>query len=178
MSIFRLLSRIWRNLIHRSRVEADLDAELGAYVDLATGQKVKSGMSSAEARGAAFIETGGVEQVKGRPESATRKSTHRCSAPVCFFRSLRPDLRTRSSWRGAGAGIAAGLKEGTEGGPRGERLRKALIAAQIALAVVLGSAARGSRIPRAGCPDDASGNSRQPIPGARAGDSLHIGMDG
>jgi predicted permease len=41
------------------------------------------------------------------------------------------------AWRGAGVGIAAGLKEGADGGLRGERLRKALIAAQIALSVLL-----------------------------------------
>jgi hypothetical protein len=39
--------------------------------------------------------------------------------------------------RGSAAGIAVGLREGADGGPRGERLRKTLIAAQIALSVVL-----------------------------------------
>jgi hypothetical protein len=52
--------------VQRARIEADLDAELGAYVDLAAGQKVKAGMSPAEARRAALIESGGVEQVKER----------------------------------------------------------------------------------------------------------------
>src|SRR5262249_33850301 len=66
MSIFRLLSRIWRNLIYRSRVEADLDAELGASVDGAAGQKVKREMTPAEARRATLIESGGVEQLKER----------------------------------------------------------------------------------------------------------------
>ena len=66
ISIIRLLSRTWRNLAHRARLEADLDAELRAYVDLAAGHKIKSGMSPAEARRAALIESGGVEQVKER----------------------------------------------------------------------------------------------------------------
>jgi putative ABC transport system permease protein len=66
MSIIKRLSRTWRNLARRPRLEADLDAELRAYVDLAAGQKMKSGMSSVEARRAALIESGGVEQVKER----------------------------------------------------------------------------------------------------------------
>jgi hypothetical protein len=66
MSIIRSLSNTWRNLIRRSSVESDLDAELRAYVDLSAGQKMKSGMSPAEARRAALIESDGVEQVKER----------------------------------------------------------------------------------------------------------------
>ena len=66
MSIIRLLSNTWRNLVRRASVESDLDAELRAYVDLSAGQKMKSGMSPAEARRAALIESGGVEQVKER----------------------------------------------------------------------------------------------------------------
>jgi putative ABC transport system permease protein len=55
---------IWRNLRQRERLDADLDAELRAYVDLVAEQKVKSGMSPAEAHRAALIECGGTEQVK------------------------------------------------------------------------------------------------------------------
>ena len=66
MSIVRSLSNTWRNLIRRASVESDLDAELRAYVDLSAGQKMKSGMSPAEARRAALIESDGVEQVKER----------------------------------------------------------------------------------------------------------------
>ena len=66
MSIIRSLSNTWRNLIRRASVESDLDAELRAYVDLSAGQKMKSGMSPAEARRAALIESDGVEQVKER----------------------------------------------------------------------------------------------------------------
>jgi putative ABC transport system permease protein len=64
MSISRRLLRTWRNLTQRARVEADLDAELRAWVDLVTDQKVNAGMNPAEARRAALLEAGGVEQVK------------------------------------------------------------------------------------------------------------------
>ena len=64
--MLRRLSRTWRNLVHRGRMESDLDAELRAYVDLITEQKVRSGMSAQEARRAALLESDGVEQVKER----------------------------------------------------------------------------------------------------------------
>ena len=46
------------------RDDRDLDDELRAFVDLLTAEKVKAGMSPREARRAALLETGGVEQVK------------------------------------------------------------------------------------------------------------------
>ena len=64
MQILRRLSKIWRNLARRERIEAELDAELRAYIDLAAEQKMQSGMDAAEARRQALIEAGGVEQVK------------------------------------------------------------------------------------------------------------------
>src|SRR5215467_2720875 len=66
MPIIRRLSRTWKNLVHRDRVESDLDAELRAYVDLITTQKIRAGMSAEEARRAALVESEGVEQVKDR----------------------------------------------------------------------------------------------------------------
>ena len=64
MTTLRRLASLWRNLLHRGRVERDLDAELHAYVDLLSEEKVRSGMAPVEARRAALIEVGGVEQVK------------------------------------------------------------------------------------------------------------------
>ena len=46
------------------REDRDLDDELRAFVNLLTGEKVQAGMSPHEARRAALLETGGVEQVK------------------------------------------------------------------------------------------------------------------
>ena len=55
---------LWRNLFARAAVEHDLDAELRAYVDELTAEKMKSGMNANDARRAALVETGGVEQIK------------------------------------------------------------------------------------------------------------------
>jgi len=54
----------WRNLFRKSRLDADLDREVRAYVDMLAEEKMQAGMSPEEARRAAFIELGGVEQVK------------------------------------------------------------------------------------------------------------------
>ncbi len=46
------------------RDDRELDDELRAFVELLTAEKIKAGMSPREARRAALLETGGVEQVK------------------------------------------------------------------------------------------------------------------
>jgi putative ABC transport system permease protein len=58
------LTRLLRNLVLRNRVEQDLDDELRAYVDLAAEEKRGAGLAGPEARRAALVELGGVEQVK------------------------------------------------------------------------------------------------------------------
>jgi len=58
------LASLWRNLFHRTRVERDLDDELHTYVDQLMDEKIRGGMSPAEARRAATMEAGGVEQMK------------------------------------------------------------------------------------------------------------------
>jgi predicted permease len=54
----------WRNLFRRSRVERDLDAEMKGYVDMLTDEHVRAGMPATEARRAALLASGGVEQIK------------------------------------------------------------------------------------------------------------------
>lgn len=63
MLLARLRS-LYRNLIRRRHVETDLDAELRSYVDLLADEKAAAGMSAGDARRAALVELGGVEQVK------------------------------------------------------------------------------------------------------------------
>jgi len=58
------LSRFWRNLRHRTRVERDLDEELGAFLDLVTDEKIRAGLNPADARRAALLDLGGVESAK------------------------------------------------------------------------------------------------------------------
>jgi putative ABC transport system permease protein len=58
------LAALVRNLLHKSRVERELDDEVCAYLHELTGEKMRSGMSREDARRAAGIELGGVDQVK------------------------------------------------------------------------------------------------------------------
>jgi putative ABC transport system permease protein len=55
---------LFRNLFARREVERDLDLEVRSYVDLLTEEKIKAGMSPDEARRAARLEAGSVEQIK------------------------------------------------------------------------------------------------------------------
>ncbi|HJQ70796.1 MAG TPA: ABC transporter permease [Blastocatellia bacterium] len=66
MRVAASLASLWRNLFRKNRVERDLDEEVEAYLDLLTEAKVKEGLGPEAARRAAFIELGGVEQVKER----------------------------------------------------------------------------------------------------------------
>src|SRR5690349_10767098 len=58
------LRTLWRNLWRRGAMERDLDAELNAYLDLLSDEKVRAGMEPREARRRARIEFGGETQVK------------------------------------------------------------------------------------------------------------------
>jgi predicted permease len=58
------LGKLKRNVLFRTEVESQVDAELRAYLDLLTEEKINAGLDPREARRAALIETGGLEQVK------------------------------------------------------------------------------------------------------------------
>ena len=64
MSMLSRIRSTWRNMTRRDCVEKDLDAELRSYVDLLADEKTAAGMNGQDARRAALIELGGVEQVK------------------------------------------------------------------------------------------------------------------
>jgi putative ABC transport system permease protein len=53
-----------RNLFAKNAVERDLDQEVRSYVDLLTEEKIKAGMSPDDARRAARLEAGSIEQIK------------------------------------------------------------------------------------------------------------------
>ena len=53
-----------RNLIRRDRVEEELDQELDGYLDLLVEEKLAAGLSADDARRAARLEFGGMDQVK------------------------------------------------------------------------------------------------------------------
>jgi len=66
MRAIRRFASALRNLAHRRDVDRDLDAELHASLDLIADEKMAAGMSEADARRAARLELGGVEQVRTR----------------------------------------------------------------------------------------------------------------
>jgi putative ABC transport system permease protein len=64
MSLATRIASLFRNLSRRRAVEQDLADEVSAYLDLSVQQKVKQGLSETEARRAALVDLGGIEQVK------------------------------------------------------------------------------------------------------------------
>ncbi len=63
MRLFTRLRHFWRHLTDRRGTDAELNEELRAYVDLLAAEKRRAGLSPAEARRTALIETGGTTQV-------------------------------------------------------------------------------------------------------------------
>ncbi len=53
-----------RNLLHKSRIESELDAEIRGYVDAAADEKIAKGIPPGEAHRQALAECGGMEPVK------------------------------------------------------------------------------------------------------------------
>jgi predicted permease len=63
MSMKRI-KRLLRNILFKDRVDRDLSEEVQSYLDLLTEQKIGAGMTEPEARRAARLEFGGIDQVK------------------------------------------------------------------------------------------------------------------
>lgn len=66
MPLFSRLSSLGRNLLRGPRVDSEIDEDVRAYARMLAEEKERAGMSAEEARRAAAIEVGGVEQVKER----------------------------------------------------------------------------------------------------------------
>jgi macrolide transport system ATP-binding/permease protein len=64
MRLFSRLISLSRRIFRRQEMDRDLDDELCSQLELMADQKIKEGMTPQEARRAAKIELGGVEQVK------------------------------------------------------------------------------------------------------------------
>jgi predicted permease len=73
-----------RNLFLSQRVEADLDQEVRSHLEMLTEENIRAGMPRHEAQRAAWMELGGVEQVKEQV---------RDSRTGAFLDSLLQDLR-------------------------------------------------------------------------------------
>ena len=68
-----LISRVcslWRNVVHRDRIERDLDDEVRGVVDLLIDEKIHQGMRPEDARRAAMLELGRVDSVKSQVRDA------------------------------------------------------------------------------------------------------------
>ncbi len=57
------LRALWNNVFHRKQLDRDLDEELQSYLELASAEKMREGVSPEEAYRDARRDTGGVEQV-------------------------------------------------------------------------------------------------------------------
>jgi hypothetical protein len=66
MKMLYRLRGLVRWLFRRDEIERALDTDLNDYIERSTAEKIRAGMSEAEARRAARIELGGVEQTKNR----------------------------------------------------------------------------------------------------------------
>ena len=64
MLLLSRLSSLVRNLLQKDRVDADLDEEIRSYASMAADEKRRAGLGAEDARRAALVELGGVEQVK------------------------------------------------------------------------------------------------------------------
>src|SRR5205823_14646764 len=64
MPLFVKARSFLRNLFSTRRVEADLDQEVHAHLELLTEENMRAGVPPQEAQRAARIELGGIEQVK------------------------------------------------------------------------------------------------------------------
>jgi predicted permease len=84
MPLFVEARSFLRNLFLSRRVEADLDQEVHAHLEMLIAENIRAGMPPHEAQRAARIELGGVEQVKEQV---------RDSRTGAFFDSLLQDFR-------------------------------------------------------------------------------------
>jgi putative ABC transport system permease protein len=89
MRLLARLGSLWRGIVHRSRMDDELDEELGGYFEELVARHERAGLSPEDSRQAARREMGGVHEVK----SAVRESW-----VVTFWEA--PLLDVGQAWRG------------------------------------------------------------------------------
>ena len=87
--LFSRAGSLLRNTTDKNRVERDLTEEVGSYVELLTEQNMKEGMNETDARRAARVQVGGVEQVKEEVRAGRTGF-----ALETFFQDIRYGLRS------------------------------------------------------------------------------------
>src|SRR5262245_26142870 len=63
MKVWRSIRSFWRSLWKRRPAEHELSDEIESYVELLSAEKVAAGLPAAEARRAALLEVGSIDQV-------------------------------------------------------------------------------------------------------------------
>src|SRR5438270_2455516 len=89
MKLFSRGISLLRNTMRRGQVDRELTEEVSSYIELLTERKMKEGMNERDARRAALVEVGGVEQVKENVR-AGRTGV----ALETFFQDVRYGLRS------------------------------------------------------------------------------------
>ena len=64
MTVLRRLASIASWILHRDRIEQQLDDDIRSFVEMSTADRIRAGVSPAEARRLALAEIGGVERMK------------------------------------------------------------------------------------------------------------------
>jgi predicted permease len=107
MTILYRIRALVRWLFRRDEIERALDTDLADYIERSAAEKMRAGMTEAEARRAARIELGGVEQTKDSVRATLSL------APIeNTFADLRLALRTLSRQKTFTAAIALTLALG------------------------------------------------------------------
>ncbi len=70
MPLMSRVASLWRNVVHRDRIERDLDDEVRGVVGLLIDEKIQQGMRPEDARRAAMLELGRVDSVKSQVRDA------------------------------------------------------------------------------------------------------------
>ncbi len=70
MSIVRRTRERWRAFGDKPRFDAELEAEIGSHIDLATDENLRSGMTPTEARRQALVDFGGMNMAKDQQREA------------------------------------------------------------------------------------------------------------
>jgi len=67
--LWRLLGRVWA-FLRRKPLDAELEAELAAHLEMAIEDNMAHGLPAAEARRVALVSIGGMEQARYRHREA------------------------------------------------------------------------------------------------------------
>jgi hypothetical protein len=97
MTLFNRISSLVKNLFRKNRVERDLDEEVLAHLEMLVDEKIAAGLNPVQARRAALIELGGLEQVKEKVRDVRAGMfLERLAQDLCYgSRMLRKETSPR-----------------------------------------------------------------------------------